>query len=83
MNFYGAILILKIEENMQHFQHIMLSYFKKGKNPTEMQKEICAVCGNGAVTDRTRHEWFVKFCAGDSLLSSAPRLGGPAEVDSD
>ena len=28
-------------------------YFKKGKNGTEMQKKICAVYGEGAVTDRT------------------------------
>ena len=24
---------------------------KKGKNATEMQKKICIVCGEGAVTD--------------------------------
>ena len=39
-----------MEENMQHFQHIMLHYFKKGKNATEMQKKICAVYGKDAVT---------------------------------
>ena len=38
------ILILKMEENMQHFWHIMLYYFKKDRNATEMQKKkkICA-----------------------------------------
>ena len=41
-----------MEENMQHFQHIMLYYFKKGKDTTEMQKAICAVYGEGAVIDR-------------------------------
>ena len=46
-----AILILKMEGNTQHFQHIMLYYFKKGKNGTEMQKKICAVCGEGAMTN--------------------------------
>ena len=30
----------------------MLYYFKKGKNTTEMQKKmICAVYGEGAMTD--------------------------------
>ena len=29
----------------------MLYYFKKGKNATEIQKKICAVYGEGAVTD--------------------------------
>ena len=42
-----------MEENKQHFWHIMLYYFKKGKNRTEMQKMICAVYEEGAVTDRT------------------------------
>ena len=50
VNFCVAILILKMEEKKQHFQHIMLYYFKKGKNATETQK-ICAVYGEGAVTD--------------------------------
>ena len=34
MNFCVAILILKMEENKWHFQHI-LYYFKKGKNTIE------------------------------------------------
>ena len=50
VNFCAAILILKMEENTQHFWCIMLYYFKKGKNATEMQKKICAVYGDGAVT---------------------------------
>ena len=29
----------------------MLYYFKKHKNATEMQKKICGVHGEGAVTD--------------------------------
>ena len=52
MNFCAAILILNMEEHKQCFQHIILYYFKKGKNTTETQKKnICAVCGEGAVTD--------------------------------
>ena len=57
------ILILKMEEKKQHFQHIMLYYFKEGKNATETHKNICAVYG-GVVTDRMCQKWFVKFCAG-------------------
>ena len=53
VNFWVAILIFKMEENMQCFRPIMLYYFKKGKNTTETQKKICAVCGEGAVIDRT------------------------------
>ena len=53
MNFCVAILILKMEGKQEHFWHIILYYFKKGKNTTEMPKKICAVYGDGAVTDRT------------------------------
>ena len=69
MNFCVAILILKMEENMQHFQHIMLYNFKKGKNITEMQKKICAVYGEGAVTDRMCQKWFVKFLGSIDILA--------------
>ena len=43
MDFCVAILILKMEENKQCFQCIMLYSFKKGNNATETQKKICAV----------------------------------------
>ena len=42
------------------FQSIMFYYFKKGKNTTEMQKKICAVYGEGAVTDWMCQKWLVK-----------------------
>ena len=69
---------------MQHFCHIMLYYFKKGKNMTETHtKKTCVLYGEGAVTDRMCQKWFAKFCAGDFSLGDAPWSGGPAEVDSD
>ena len=46
-----------------HFQRIMLYYLKKGKKAPEAQK-ICAVCGEGAVTNQACQKWFAKFCAG-------------------
>ena len=61
-------------ENMQLFWHIMLCYFKKGKNTTETQKKICAVYGEGAVTDRTCQTRFVKFHAG-FLTGRCPTVG--------
>ena len=50
MDFCVAILILKMEENKQHFLHIMLYYFKNSKNAIKMQNKICVVYGEGAVT---------------------------------
>ena len=72
-----------MEENMQHFWHIMLYYFMKGKNTTEMQEKIRALYGEGAMADQTCQKWFVKFCAGDFSLDDAPWLGKPVEVDRD
>ena len=64
----------------QYFWHITLYYFKKGKNATETQKKICAVYGEGAVTDRMCQKWFAKFRAGDFSLDDAPQSGRPVEV---
>ena len=77
--FCVAIVILKMEENMQHFQLIVLYYVKKGKNIPEIQQKICAVYGEGAVTDQKCQKWFAKFHAGDFLLNN---VYSPVEVDS-
>ena len=71
-----------MEEKKQDFWHITLYCFKKDKNTTEMQKKICAVYGEGAVTDGTCQKWSVKFRAGDFSLDDAPQSGRPVEVDS-
>ena len=68
---------------MQHFWHIMLYYFRKGKNATETPKTICVVYGEGVVTDWTCQKWFAKFYAGDFSLDHAPWSGRSVEVDSD
>ena len=65
----------------QYFWHIMLYYFQKGKNATEMQRKISAVYGEGAVTDQKCQKWFVKFHVGDFSLDNAPQSGRPVEVD--
>ena len=68
VNFCAAILTLKMGENTQHFQCIMLYYFKRGENATEMHKKICAVYG-GTVTDRMCQKWFVKFLGTIDILA--------------
>ena len=72
-----------MDENVQHFQHIMFHYIKKGKNATETHtKKMCAVYGEGAVTDRTCQKWFAKFHTGYFSLDIAPQLGRPVEINS-
>ena len=72
-----------IEEEKQHSWHNMLYYFKKGKNTTEMQKKMCAVCREGAVTDGMCEKRFAKFRAGDFSLDNTPQSGRPVDVDGD
>ena len=58
-----------MEENIQHFWLIMLYYFKKGKNATEMQKKICTVYGESFVPDRMCEKWFEKFLGAIDILA--------------
>ena len=71
-----------MEENTQHFSHIILHYFKEGKNTAGVQK-VCAVFGEGAVTHWTCQKWLAKFCARDFSLDNDTQSGRSAEVDSD
>ena len=44
----------KIEDGRKHFQHIMVYYFKKGRNKTETQKrDLCSVWRD-AVTEHVK-----------------------------
>ena len=81
MNFCVTILILNIEENMQHFQYIML-YFKKGKNTTEMQKRFVQCIEKVLWLIECVKSGLWRFCAGDFSLDHAPWLGRQAEIDS-
>ena len=64
---------------MQHFWHIMLFTFKKGKNSTAMQKKRFVQCMEKVL-------WLIE-CVKSSLQSSSlddvPRSGGPVGVDRD
>ena len=58
-----------MEENMQHFWHIMLYYFKKGKSNWDAKKKVCAVHGEGAVTVQMCQKWFAKFLGTIDILA--------------
>ena len=60
-----------MKENKQHFifSTLCFYYFKKDQNTTEMQKKICAVYGERAVTDQTCQKWFVKFLRTIDILA--------------
>ena len=83
MDFRAATLILKMEEICNIFGILCFIISRKVKTQLKRKKKICAVCGEGAVTDWTCQKWFAQFRAGDFSLDDAPRSGRPGEVDRD
>ena len=57
-----------------HFRHILLYYFRKGKNVVQARKKLY---------DVQSINWFTGFHSGDFNLNDAPRSGRPTEVDDD
>ena len=75
VNFCVATLILKMEENTQHFWHI-LYYFKKGKNSWNAKKDACSVW-------RGCCDWsnMLKVVCEGSCWRFLARLNAPRSVD--
>ncbi|EFN78090.1 Histone-lysine N-methyltransferase SETMAR, partial [Harpegnathos saltator] len=69
---------LKMEEQDVHFRHILLYYFRKGKNASQAHKKVY---GNEALKERQCQNWFARFRSGDFSLKNAQRSGRLVEVD--
>ena len=65
-----------------HFRHILLYYFRKGKNAVQAQKKFY-VYGEKSLTECQCQNLFARFRSGDFHLKDAPRSGRPIEVDDD
>ena len=74
---------LNMEKNKVHFRHLMLFFYRKGKNATQAANKICAVYSKSAVAQRTVRKWFARFKAGDFNLEDQERLGRPSTTDED
>ena len=66
-----------------HFRHILLYYFRKGKNAVQARKKLYGVYGEKSSTERQCQNLFARFRSGDFDLKDAPRSGRPTEVDDD
>ena len=66
-----------------HFRHILLYYFRKGKNVVQAQKKLYDVYGIKSLTYFQFQNWFACFRPGDFDLKDAPCSGRPTEVDDD
>ncbi|KAJ0184406.1 hypothetical protein K1T71_000829 [Dendrolimus kikuchii] len=72
-----------MESDKQHFRHISLFYYRKGKNAVQARKELTDVNGEGVLTVRQCQNWFAKFRSGNFDVEDAPRSGRPVEADKD
>jgi len=70
-------------EEKVHFRHLMLFFYRKGKNATQVANKICAVYGEGAIAERTVRKWFTRFKAGDFNFEDQERPGRPSIIDED
>ncbi|VDO08452.1 unnamed protein product [Rodentolepis nana] len=70
-----------MKERDVHFRHILLYYFRKGKNASQAQKKLCSVYGDEALKERQCRNWFERFRSGDFSLKNSQRSGRPVEVD--
>ena len=65
----------------EHFRHILLFYFRKGKSTAQAAKKLRDVYGEESLKDRQCRNWFDKFRSGDFLLKNEQRSGRPNESD--
>lgn len=72
-----------MERKNQHFRHILLSYFRKGKKASEAHRALCKVYGDECLTERTCQNWFKKFRSGNFSVKDDQRSGRPTEVNND
>ena len=70
-------------ENQKDYRHILLFYFRKGKNASQAHKKLCAVYGDEALKERQCQNWFDKFRSGDFSLKDEKRSGRSVEVNDD
>ena len=66
-----------------HFRHILLYYFRKGKNAVQARKKLYDVYGEKSLMEHQCQNWFPRFRPEDFDLKDAPNSGRPTEVNDD
>ena len=72
-----------MESEKLHFRHILLFYYRKGKNAVQARKKLSDVYGEDVLTVRQCQNWFAKFRSGNFDVEDTPRSGRPVEADED
>ena len=72
-----------MKDKTMNFRHIMLFYYKKGKNASETSKKICSINGGHSVAESTVRKWFSWFRSKNIGLEDRHRCSKPSIVDDD
>ena len=67
----------------EEIRHVILFQYRKGYNASQTGREISAVYGEDAVTDRTVRNWFKRFRGGNLDVEDFPRSGQPLTKKAD
>jgi len=74
---------LKMKNQTVHFRHILLFYFRKGKNARQACEKLRKVYSDNALQERQCQRWFTKFRAGNFDFNDASRSERPTETTKD
>lgn len=66
-----------MSEISEKIRYILQFYYDKGENATQSCKKICAVYGQGTLSEATAKRWFSRFRSGNFDIKDAPRPGRP------
>ena len=66
-----------------HIRHILLYYFRKGKNAVQARQKLYDVYGEKSLTESQCQNWFALLRSEYFYLKDAPRSGRPTEFDDD
>ena len=55
-----------------HFRHILLFYFRKGKNATQAYRKLCGVYSDQCLSERQCQNWFARFRSGNFNVQDEP-----------
>ena len=72
-----------MENQREHYQHILLFYFLKGKSAVQAQKKLCDVYGKDCLIECQCQRWFTHFRFGNFNMQNAPHIGRPTTTDDD
>lgn len=64
-----------MENQKQHFRHILLFYYRKGKNAVQSRKKLCDMYGEDVLKESQCQNWFVKFRSDDFDIEDASHSG--------